>query len=175
MERNKVVLVNAEDVPIREMDKIEAHKSGSLHRAFSVFIFNRRGEMLIHQRAAHKYHGGGLWTNACCSHPQWGEDIKESALERLHYEMGLTCDIKKVFTFIYKTPVENDLIEHENDHVFIGCTDATPQPHPDEVQEYAWVCPEKLQRKIVEQPDIFTYWFKMAVKQVMGRMTGSTL
>lgn len=173
MERNKVVLVNADDIPIKEMDKIEAHKSGALHRAFSVFIFNRNGEMLIHQRAAHKYHGGGLWTNACCSHPQWGEDIKESAIERLHYEMGLKCDIKKVFSFIYKAPVENNLIEHENDHVFIGRTDDTPKPHPDEVQKYAWICPEKLQRKIVEQPDLFTYWFKMAVGQVMGRLTGT--
>ena len=173
MERNKVVLVSADDVPIKEMDKIEAHKRGALHRAFSVFIFNRKGEMLIHQRAAHKYHGGGLWTNACCSHPQWGEDIRESALERLQYEMGLKCDIKKAFSFIYKAPVENNLIEHENDHVFIGRTDDTPQPHPDEVQKYAWICPETLQRKIIEQPDLFTYWFKVAVGEVMGRLTGT--
>ena len=117
MDRNKVVLVDEQDHALGEMDKMEAHEKGMLHRAFSIFIFNSERQMLIHQRAQHKYHGGGLWTNACCSHPQWGEEIKASASQRLAYEMGLKCDIDHLFSFMYHTPVENNLIEHEYDHV----------------------------------------------------------
>src|SRR6187431_2141990 len=106
MNRNKVVLVDRNDNAIGEMDKLEAHLKGDLHRAFSIFLFNSHGEMLIHQRASGKYHGAGLWTNACCSHPQLEEDIRQSALERLQYEMGLQCNIDKAFSFIYYAPVE---------------------------------------------------------------------
>lgn len=163
MERNKVVLVTEEDAPLEEMDKLEAHQKGILHRAFSVFIFNEKGEMLLQQRAAHKYHGAHLWTNACCSHPQWEEDILESAKERLLYEMGLNCNLQPAFTFRYQAPVENELIEHELDHVFIGTTHEQPAPNPDEVQDYAWVPMDALKAKMKEQPDAFTFWFKMAL------------
>lgn len=168
MERNKVVLVTVDDEPIGEMDKMEAHLKGALHRAFSIFIFNSNGEMLIHQRAANKYHGGGLWTNACCSHPQWNEDVKESALERLQFEMGLQCDIHEAFSFVYKTKVENGLIEHEFDHVFIGYTDETPMPNDAEVQNFQWISPNALQRKIDTHPQDFTYWFKFALQKLTG-------
>ncbi|GGH28662.1 isopentenyl-diphosphate Delta-isomerase [Sphingobacterium alkalisoli] len=167
MERNRVVLVDERDVALCVMDKMEAHRLGLLHRAFSVFIFNREGDMLIHQRADSKYHGGGLWTNACCSHPQWDEDITESAVERLRYEMGLVCPLEKSFSFIYKIPVENKLIEHEYDHVFVGYTDDEPDPNPTEIQNYRWVSLMELEREVSERPQDFTYWFKMALEQVV--------
>lgn len=165
MNRDKVVLVDEADVAIGEMDKLEAHQKGVLHRAFSVFLFNEKGEMLLHQRAAGKYHGANLWTNACCSHPQWGEDVAESALERLQYEMGLTCALEKAFSFRYYTPVENNLIEHELDHVFTGKVpaDCLPQPNPDEVQAYRWVAPDALEKEVAAHPEGYTFWFKTAL------------
>jgi isopentenyl-diphosphate delta-isomerase len=169
MNRNKVVLVDRFDTAIGEMDKLEAHIKGNLHRAFSVFLFNSSGQMLIHQRASAKYHSAGLWTNACCSHPQWNEDIKQSAVERLHYEMGLQCSLEKAFSFIYNFPVEGGLIEHEYDHVFIGHTNSTPEPHPDEVQNYIWTYPEDLMNNIIQHPDNFTVWFKTALPIVMNQ------
>jgi len=166
MERNKVILVDKDDNAIGEMDKMEAHLKGELHRAFSICIFNHEGNMLIHQRAYNKYHGGGLWTNACCSHPQWGEELKESAMERLHYEMGLLCDIDRRFAFLYKTPVENGLIEHELDHVFIGYTDKNPAPHPGEVNDFRWISPMTLQNMVSLYPQDFTYWFRILLKKI---------
>lgn len=170
MLRDKVVLVNEQDIAIGAMDKMEAHIKGALHRAFSVFIFNSGGEMLIHQRAANKYHGGGLWTNACCSHPQWGEDLERSALERLEFEMGLQCDIRRSFSFLYHTPVENNLIEHELDHVFIGHTDLVPVPHPDEVQDFRWADIIQIKKEIEHQPQHFTFWFREALQTVLSNI-----
>lgn len=170
MDRNKVVLVDEHDHALGEMDKMEAHQKGILHRAFSIFIFNHERQMLIHQRAQHKYHGGGLWTNACCSHPQWGEEIKASASQRLAYEMGLKCDIDYLFSFTYHTPVENNLIEHEYDYVFMGYTDDQPEFNPDEVQNYQWIGKTDLLKQIAEQPEKFTYWFRMAVPQIMDQV-----
>ncbi len=170
MNRDKVILVDIHDNFLGEMDKLEAHRSGRLHRAFSIFIFNTAGEMLLQQRAADKYHGGGLWTNACCSHPQWGEVIEESAIERLYYEMKIRCPIEKAFSFIYKAPVENHLIEYEFDHVFIGYSDACPQPRPSEVQAYQWICPQVLQQKVTSFPELFTYWFRVALGKVLEKI-----
>ena len=168
--RDKVVLVDQHDKAIGEMDKIEAHQKGFLHRAFSIFLFNNKGEMLIHQRAKHKYHGAGLWTNACCSHPQLGEDIKLSAMERLQFEMGIQCNIEKVFSFIYNTSVENNLIEHEFDHVFIGYTDAAPKPNVEEVQSFKWIDTTILSKDIQEHPDQYTYWFKMVFSKILDSL-----
>jgi len=170
MERNKVVIVDEQDHALGEMDKLEAHQKGVLHRAFSIFIFNSDGQMLIHQRAIDKYHGGGLWTNACCSHPQLNENIQESAAQRLGYEMGLQCDLEKIFSFTYNTPVENDLIEHEYDHVFVGYTDRQPLPNPLEVQHYQWIDRSDLLAKIANQPNAFTSWFKMALPRIIAYM-----
>src|SRR5690606_10801431 len=144
MERNKVILVDVDDNAIGEMEKLLAHQQGELHRAFSVFIFNAKGELLLQQRAKHKYHGGGLWTNTCCSHPQWGEDVDSSALERLNYEMGLKSNLELVYSFIYYTTVENNLTEHELDHVFVGYSDQNPLPNDDEVQDYKWMNPTEI-------------------------------
>lgn len=166
-ERNKVVLVSNQDQEISEMDKLEAHQKGLLHRAFSIFIFNSQGEMLLQQRADHKYHGGGLWTNACCSHPQKGEDLLLSAKNRLIFEMGLTCDIKRIFSFIYKAEVENNLIEHEFDHVFVGFTNTDPKLNAEEVKNFQWIQPGILLQKITEEPEKFTTWFKMVVERVL--------
>lgn len=164
--RDKVVLVDDQDAPIGQMDKLEAHQKGALHRAFSIFLFNSNGEMLLQQRAKEKYHGGGLWTNACCSHPQWDEDILESALERLEFEMGIRCDIQEAFTFSYKTAVENDLIEHEVDHVFIGHTDIDPKPNREEVQDFKWMNINHLLKDAQQNHGNYTYWFKMALPAI---------
>jgi len=170
MSRNKVILVDENDMVIGEMDKMEAHIKGELHRAFSVFIFNEKNEMLLQQRSNQKYHGGGLWSNACCSHPQWGEDVKESALERLAFEMGLHCEIENRFSFLYKASVENNLIEHEYDHVFTGITSQEPKPNADEVQDFKWISVPELQKDIRANPGRYTFWFKKALPILMEKL-----
>jgi isopentenyl-diphosphate Delta-isomerase len=166
MSRDHVIVVDINDHPISKMEKMEAHLTGTLHRAFSVFIFNRKGQMLLQKRAAEKYHGAGLWTNACCSHPQWNENTLESAHNRLDYEMGLQCDLQFVYSFIYRTPVENNLIEHEYDHIFIGYTDDVPFPNPNEVEEYKWIDLPELEHLIKKDPEEYTYWFKMILPKI---------
>lgn len=170
MERDKVVLVDIDDKPVGEMDKIAAHQQGALHRAFSVFVFNNQGELLIQQRASSKYHGAGLWTNTCCSHPQWGENVEQSAMERLEFEMGLQCKLKFSHSFIYKSEVENNLIEHEYDHVFIGITNEDPVINPDEVQDFAWVNVNELLDNVKMRPQNYTYWFKLALPVVLPNL-----
>ena len=123
----KVILVDKTDHQIGEMEKQEAHIKGLLHRAFSIFIFNSKGEVLLQQRALHKYHSGGLWTNTCCSHPRNGETTIQAANRRLKEEMGMSCALKEEFSFIYKAKLDNDLYEHELDHVLFGTTDLQPQ------------------------------------------------
>lgn len=162
MERNKVILVDIKDNVIKEMDKLEAHIKGELHRAFSIFIFNDKEELLLQQRATNKYHGAGLWTNTCCSHAQLGEDVKISALERLNYEMGIECDLKLVYSFIYNEQVENNLIEHELDYVFIGYSNQTPILNKDETQNYCWMNVEAILSDINNNPSDYTVWFKKA-------------
>ena len=135
MEKQQVVLVNEKDEPIGIMEKMEAHQKGLLHRAFSIFIFDSKGRMLLQQRAAQKYHGAHLWTNACCSHPFPDEELKEAAQRRLQEELGFTTDLHEIFSFIYKARVENNLIEHEFDHVFAGEYDSKIQPNPTEVSD----------------------------------------
>lgn len=167
MNRNKVVLVDVEDNSIGEMDKLLAHQLGKLHRAFSIFIFNDNKELLLQQRAQQKYHGAGLWTNTCCSHPQLGENINESALERLDMEMGMKCDLTYSHSFIYKANVENDLIEHELDHVFVGYTNQNPVINPEEVMNYKWMNLEAILQDIELNPLHYTYWFKEALPKVI--------
>ncbi len=175
MERNKVVLVDQHDQQLGEMDKLLAHQRGELHRAFSVFIFNSQGKMLIHQRAAHKYHGGGLWTNACCSHPQMGEELKSAAQERLQFEMGLVCSLQHVHEFVYHAEVENNLIEHEYDHVFFGSTDQSPNPNPDEVSAFKWISVNDLLQEVAEKPREFTYWFKSVLEDLLLKIKDLTV
>src|SRR3954451_2191269 len=128
-----VILVDEYDNEIGTMPKMEAHLKGKLHRAFSVFIFNAEGDLLLQQRAAHKYHSGGLWTNTCCSHPRPGEDTMDAAQRRLAQEMGLRCPLTHLFTTHYRAAVSRDLIEDEVVHVFGGRHDGEPDPDPHEV------------------------------------------
>ena len=163
----QVVLVSENDVELGLMEKMEAHEKGLLHRAFSVFIFNKQGEILIQQRALRKYHSGGLWTNACCSHPRPNEDTLQAAQRRLKEEMGFETPLTKAFTFIYKAEFENGLTEHEFDHVFIGTYDGIIETNFDEVENYAYRSISLLQAFIDKHPDFFTEWFLIAFPKII--------
>jgi isopentenyl-diphosphate delta-isomerase len=162
----KVILVNEKDEAIGIMEKMEAHEKGLLHRAFSVFIFNSKGEMLLQRRALNKYHSAGLWTNTCCSHPRPGEDTRSAAQRRLHEEMGLYVELDFMTVFTYKTPFDNGLTEYEIDHVYIGKTDADPNINPDEVDSYCWKLTSDIKEELTAQPGKFTSWFKIAMEKL---------
>ena len=168
MENDKVILVSEHDDMVGIMDKMEAHKQGLLHRAFSIFIFNSKGEMLLQQRAFNKYHSGGLWTNACCSHPMPGEKTKDAAQRRLFEELGFETPIEKIFDFIYKATFDNGLTEHEFDHVFVGCFDGVPTPNPEEIGNWKWVRPGELLADIKSNPESYTPWLKLVVDRVLA-------
>jgi len=163
----EVVLVDEKDNEVGKREKMQAHKDGVLHRAFSIFVFNSEGKMMIHQREKNKYHCGGLWTNTCCSHPRAGEKTDEAANRRLQEEMGFTTNLKEVFNFIYKAKLDNGLYEHELDHVFIGTYDGDPKPNPEEVDDWKWVDLKELRKDMDDNPDKYTYWFKEAIDRVI--------
>lgn len=164
-----VILVDESDSQVGTEEKLKAHQMGFLHRAFSIFIFNSKHEMLIHRRALHKYHSGGLWTNACCSHPFPGESVEVAAARRLQEEMGLDCSLQLRFHFIYKEEIPTDhLIEHEFDHVFFGITDKNPMPNLDEVADFVWVSIDTLCMDVDRHPEKYTSWFKIAFKRVIA-------
>jgi isopentenyl-diphosphate Delta-isomerase len=173
MPEELVVLVDKNDNQIGLMPKMEAHEKGVLHRAFSVFVFNHQGEMLLHRRALHKYHSGGLWTNTCCSHPRDGETLEEAAKRRLMEEMGMTCEVKKVMSFIYKSELDKGLTEHEFDHVFVGYSNMTPQINREEVEEYKYMHPKKVKEDIISNPEKYTEWFKICFDKVIEKITVS--
>ena len=166
----RVILVDENDNPLGMMEKMEAHKKGVLHRAFSVFIFNSKGEMLLQQRAFSKYHSGGLWTNTCCSHPRDGEATIEAAHRRLQEEMGFDCEIKKSFDFIYKKELNKGLTEHELDHVFIGNFDSEFRFSPDEVNAIAYVPVQQVLEGVAQNPENYTEWFKICLSEVIKRV-----
>ena len=168
MRRNEVILVTEKDEAIGVMEKMEVHRKGLLHRAFSIFIFDSYGNMLLQQRAAEKYHGGLLWTNACCSHPFPDEAIDDAAARRLAEELGFTTALEEVFSFTYKAEVENGLIEHEYDHVFVGEYSGPIKPNADEVKAFAYYTQEEISRLLAEAPQTFTSWFKIAFPQIEG-------
>ncbi|MBT4648111.1 isopentenyl-diphosphate Delta-isomerase [archaeon] len=161
-----VILVDKKDKKIGTMEKIEAHKKGLLHRAFSIFVFNSDNELLLQKRADSKYHSPGLWTNTCCSHPMPNSTLENDIHKRLKNEMGFDCELKKSFTFIYKTEFENGLIENEFDHVFIGCYDDEPKPNPDEVSDYKWINLDELKKDIIDNPNNYTYWLKKIIDRI---------
>ena len=167
MENIQVILVDENDVPTGVMEKLEAHQKGELHRAFSIFIFNSKGEMLLQKRALHKYHSGGLWTNACCSHPQPNETNEKAAHRRLREEMGFDCVLEKKFHFIYKAQLNNELTEHELDHVFIGTYDKQPIINLDEVVDWKFIQPSLILEDIKNNPQNYTYWFKQVLEKVL--------
>ena len=159
---DKLILVDENDVPIGTIEKMEAHQKALLHRAFSVFIFNTNGEMLLQQRAIDKYHSGGLWTNTCCSHPYERQETKPAAEKRLQEEMGFTTELTKVFDFIYKAPFDNGLTEHEYDHVFTGKYDGVVIPDKSEVENYCFMSMEGIKESMQLYPEKYTVWFKIA-------------
>ena len=164
--KEEVILVNEQDQVLGNMEKMEAHKKGVLHRAFSVFIFNKQGEMLLQQRALHKYHSAGLWTNACCSHPRPGETTEAAARRRLKEEMGLELEIKHHHEFVYKVKFDNGLTEYEYDHVFLGQSDMSPQLNPEEAADFKWMPLDVLRSELISNPEIYTYWFKLATESL---------
>jgi isopentenyl-diphosphate delta-isomerase len=166
MTKEYVILVDENDNDIGVMEKLQAHQEGLLHRAFSIFIFNDKNELLLQQRALSKYHSAGLWTNTCCSHPRPNETIKDAANRRLFEEMGMSCDLKIKTNFIYKTPFENGLTEHELDYVLIGSTNQNPIINKEEVASYKWLSVSDIKKDIVSNPNHYTSWFKIALDKV---------
>lgn len=164
--QNNVILVNENDQAIGTMEKMMAHQEAKLHRAISVFICNTKGEWLLQKRALHKYHSGGLWTNTCCSHPYPGESDIDAATRRLKEEMGMYSEVKELFSFIYKEKLDNELTEHELDHVFIGVTDTIPTINKEEVAEYKYVSFDLLKKDIELNPQYYTVWFKKIYENI---------
>ncbi len=166
----QVILVDEQDNEIGTMEKMEAHKKGLLHRAFSVLIYNSNGELLLQKRAQSKYHSGGLWTNTCCSHPHPEESIFQAAQRKLNQEMGIALQTKFVFKFTYKTSLDNNLTEHEIDHVLIGHYDGQPKINPSEAEDWKFENPETVKGDMMINPERYTYWFKKILNH--PKMTG---
>ncbi len=164
MEKTEVVLVDKNDRVVGRAEKMAAHKQGQLHRCFSIFLFNSRGEILLQKRAKNKYHSAGLWSNTCCSHPRPGKGLLGEAKRRLWQEMGIETDLKQAFTFIYKAKV-GALVEHEFDHVFFGQFDGSPKPNPDEAADWRWVSLTALKKDIQKQPKKYTAWLKIVFRK----------
>jgi len=162
----EVILVDEFDQQIGVMEKMEAHEKALLHRAFSVFIFNSKGEMLVQQRALTKYHSGGLWTNACCSHPRPGEDTLQAAQRRLKEELGFETPLKKIFDFTYKAVFDNGLTEHEFDHVFVGYYDGEVDPDYNEVEDFLFRPVEKINGWTKTHSEYYTAWFLLAFPKI---------
>jgi len=165
MKEEQVILVNESDEQLGLMPKMEAHEKARLHRAFSVFVFNEKGELMLQQRAADKYHSPNLWTNTCCSHQRDGETNIEAGKRRLQEEMGFVCDLKEVFWFVYKAPFDNGLTEHELDHVMVGYFNGNPLINKEEVESYKWMTLDAVKNDIENQPEIYTAWFKIIFKE----------
>lgn len=165
-----VILVDKADNEIGQMEKLDAHKKALLHRAISVFICNSKGEWLLQRRALNKYHSNGLWSNTCCSHPFPGESSLEAANRRLKEEMGLETNLEEIFWFTYKETLDNELIEHELDHVFIGFTDIQPKINMTEVVEWKYINPDDLKTDIKNHPEKYTVWFKMIFDRVDSKL-----
>ena len=175
--KQEVILVNEQDVEIGRMEKLEAHQKAILHRAFSVFIFNKKGEMLLQQRARNKYHSAELWTNACCSHPSPGEETMTAANRRLVEEMGFSTPLTKIFEFTYKSHYENGLTEHEFDHVYSGTFDGAIKPDPDEVKDYCFKSLDEIEATLISHPSKYTSWFHIAFPRLKMKLaeTGATV
>lgn len=171
--REQVILVDGDDRGIGYMEKLAAHREGLLHRAFSVFIFDGDGRLLLQRRALGKYHSPGLWSNTCCGHPRPGEDTLSAAQRRLVEEMGLHCELRHVHSFMYRADLGNGLWEHELDHVFVGTTPSEPLPNPDEVAEWRAVPRVALEEELAHAPGDFTVWFPQCVHTVWDHRPSS--
>ena len=161
MSEELVILVDENDKEVGLMPKMEAHEKALLHRAFSVFVFNRNKELMLQRRASHKYHSPGLWTNTCCSHQRQGESNIAAGKRRLMEEMGFETNLEESISFIYKAPFDNGLTEHEFDHILLGNYEDDPNLNPDEVSEWKWMSLSDINTDMLENPDIYTEWFKI--------------
>lgn len=161
MQEEYVILVNEKDEKIGLMPKMEAHQKAVLHRAFSVFVFNDKEELMLQQRAFNKYHSPGLWTNTCCSHQRDGENNIEAGTRRLREEMGFETSLKEVGSFIYKAPFDNGLTEHEYDHIMVGHYNSAPRINPEEAEAFKWMKLDDVKVDIACHPEIYTEWFKI--------------
>lgn len=156
-----VILVDQHDIPIGTMEKLEAHKKGILHRAFSILLFNSKGELLLQKRSASKYHSGSLWTNTCCSHPLPNESTEEATRRKLKQEMGIDVPLEFAYKFVYKATLDNNLIEYEYDHVFFGHYEGEPTLNPDEAEDWKYVDLQTLRKEVEQNEHVFTAWFKL--------------
>jgi isopentenyl-diphosphate delta-isomerase len=172
MFKKEIILVDENDNETGKMEKLKAHQLGVLHRAFSVFVFNNRGEILLQKRAKSKYHSAGLWTNACCSHPI-SKDIKKEAEKRLKKEMGIKCSLQEIFSFVYTAKVGVDLTENEVDHVFIGFCEGKISIDKREAEDYRWVSFEALKNDVAQNPQNYTEWFKLIYEKTYKNMKPS--
>lgn len=170
MDRVDVILVDKDDNVIGSMEKMEAHRKGVLHRAFSVFIFNDKNQLMLQQRALHKYHSPGLWSNTCCSHPFPDEEVEDAAHRRLQEEMGIDCRIREVFSFIYKADLDQDMTEHELDHVLIGNYKDEPALNPEEVADWKWIDINELVNEMEKHPEQYTVWFRIIFKEFRRKL-----
>lgn len=164
----EVILVNKKDEVVGKEEKMRTHLEGKLHRAFSILLFNKKGEILIQKRAKSKYHSGGLWSNTCCSHPRPNEELMKAAKRRLKEEMGISCNLKKIFNFIYKVKL-GDLTEYEFDHVFFGEFNGKPKPSKKEVADWKWIKLSDLEVDLKKNPQKYTPWFKIILKIIKKR------
>ena len=160
----QVVLVDEQNRALGAAEKLAAHAAGHLHRAFSIFVFNSAGHLLLQRRAQAKYHSGGLWSNTCCGHPRPGEVTLAAARRRLREEMNFDCELRAAFEFLYRAEFENELIEHEYDHVFIGEFDGVFVPDESEVEDWKWIAPDELRRDLRERAGDYTYWLRAALE-----------
>ncbi|MDF1673290.1 MAG: isopentenyl-diphosphate Delta-isomerase [Vicingaceae bacterium] len=165
-----VILVDVQDNELGTMEKMKAHEEGLLHRAFSVFIFNSDGEILLQQRNLNKYHSGGLWSNTCCSHPRPGERVIDGANRRLIEEMGMDTELLHAFSFVYKSELDNELTEHELDHVYFGYSNQPPIINKDEVESYRYIDPYLLQLDISNNPNNYTTWLKICLDNLINHI-----
>lgn len=170
----QVILVDELDNELGVMEKILAHKKALLHRAFSIFVFNDKGQLLLQQRASTKYHSPDLWTNTCCSHPRPEESTHEAANRRLKEEMGFECELAYQFNFIYKAELDQGLTEHEFDHVFFGMYTGVVNPNKEEVLDYKFVDVQEVLLDMDTNPDKYTVWFKIIFNKVNQIKNGNT-
>lgn len=165
----EIILVDEHDQSIGEEEKMKAHELGLLHRAFSVWIFNKKGELMLQQRASEKYHCGGMWTNTCCSHPRPGETTIDAAHRRLMEEMGFDCELRETIEFIYEIDFPNGLTEHEYLHVFIGRYDENPILNPEEASDFKWISIDTLRKNIETDPNRYTYWSRLTLEKLIEK------
>ena len=159
-----MILVDEQDRELGSCEKLRAHAEGALHRAFSVFVFDGSGRLLLQKRAGGKYHSGGLWSNTACGHPRPGEGTEAAARRRLREEMSFDCELREAFSFLYRAELAGGLVEHEYDHVFVGRFEGSPRPDPSEVEDWEWVTLDELRRLLREEPARYSRWLKLAVE-----------